>query len=331
MLRFFKSPQPAALFVIPFIVIGLWWTAFSECQVISLPEQMPLWNMVQPFFASLPVWTNTLIMIALISIQAVYLNLLLNKHEVLYKNSYLPSLFFVIVASSAADFLHVHPIHWINLLLLFLLDKSFGWLKQERPRASLFDCGFLAAIASLLYFPAFAFFILLVIALAILRPFILREWLIAIIGFFLPYFFLSVILFWQDGLAAFWNNFGTRFLLYRPFFNVSLPLSLQVLGILLGLILLYAMLRLRNNYYKNTIRTRSYQQIVFFSFLLACGGILWIREFRIDYLIILAVPASVFLSYLFVSVKKRKWFSELLLWILLILIVWNHFLPNLGN
>jgi hypothetical protein len=39
----------------------------------------------------------------------------------------------------------------------------------------------------------------------------------------------------------------------------------------------------------------------------------------------LVIPLSVFLSYYFLITKKRAWLSEVLLWLMLVLIVWNHF------
>jgi hypothetical protein len=63
-------------------------------------------------FAKLPSGLNWLIMVSLVSFSAIYINQITNKHEILYKNSYLPAFVYALFISSVPEFLTVHPIHF---------------------------------------------------------------------------------------------------------------------------------------------------------------------------------------------------------------------------
>lgn len=328
MIRFFKSPQPAALFSIPLIVILLWAERFISFPVSADTYSMPLWSMLEKFFLQMPSWLNLLIFMVLISFEAIYFNLMVNKHEVLYKNSYLPALFFVLIVSATPEFVSIHPIHFVNLILLRIFDKIFALHKQNKATVAVFDCGFLTGIAVLLYLPAVPIIFLLMFSLSILRPFQIKEWLVLIIGYTVPFLFTSVLKFWNHGLSEFWTGFFIRFkepakMLLMP---ESFPLSF-LFGVIAFLLLL-SWLRLRANYYKNIIRIRTYQQILFFAFLLGFLSIYLSKNLSWIHFLILTIPVALWLSYFFVSQKKKMWMVEGLLLILIIAIVWNHFQIN---
>ncbi len=324
MIRFFKTTQPAALFSIPLIVIVLWGQRFLNFPVYNDSYSMPLWDMLQDVFLVLPSWLNLLVFCAIISLEAIYFNLLLNKHDVLYKNSYLPALCFVLFISSNPAFLVIHPVHLVNLILLRIFDKLFSFYKQNKAIASIFDCGFLAALAALLYFPAIPVLLLLMFALAMMRPFNVREWLVMLIGYLVPFMFLSVWNFWNHELHLFWKNFFAHFRAPVKAFQLPPSLALQFMGGVLLLLLLLSLFRLRKNYYKNIIRVRGYQQLQFLFFLLGLLSIYLSKELSWIHFGILAIPWALWFSYFLLSQKRKMWMAEGLLWLLIVAIVWNH-------
>jgi hypothetical protein len=324
MIRFFKSPQPAALFAIPLIIIFLWAERFVSFPFSNDVYTMPLWSLLQDFFKMLPSWLSVLIFVLLISFEAIYFNLLVNRHEVLYRNSYLPALFFALFVSATPEFLTIHPIHLVNLILLRIFDKVFSLHKQNRAILAVFDCGFLAGLAALLYLPAIPFVLLLMFSLSIFRPFNIREWLVLLVAYALPFLFLSVIKFWQHELISFWDSFFSQLLVHPRSFKFNEELPLLVLAGVLGFILILSWLRLRANYYKNIIRVRTYQQILFFSFVLGIFSLYLSKDFGLIHYVIFAIPVSLWFSYYFVSQKKKLWMVEFLLWVLIGTIAWNH-------
>jgi hypothetical protein len=159
-----------------------------------------------------------------------------------------------------------------------------------------------------------------------LRPIRLKEWLIVIISFFLPFFFLSTYEFWNYSLVEFWQSY------FNYFKNLQLQLSIDsnpriiVLFIFTGILLFLSLLKLRINYLKNVIRTRSYQQIFFILLVFCIGLVLFSNNLRIIHFSFLMIPMSVFCSYYFLSAKKRLWLYEYAMWVLIGIIIWNHLL-----
>lgn len=324
MIRFFKSPQPAALIVIPFIVLILWGQQALNMQVVRDETSMPLWTLLAGILEALPAFIRYLIFAGIISLEAIYFNLLLNRHEVLYKNSYLPSLCFVLLASLSSSLLLVHPVHLVNLIFLRVFDKIFSLFKNESPVRALFDSGFLLGIAALLYLPALPMYLLFLIAVSLLRPFSWREWLVMLSAFFLPYFFISVYFFWEQELLIFWKEYIGKFKHLWPQLNMQFPLSEKILMLVMSGLLVLSLVKLRGNYYKNIIRTRTYQQIVFLCLLINGAAVLLIHKIEWIHFAALAIPIAMFYAYYFVSAKKRVWFAELLLWIFMGAVIWNH-------
>ncbi|HNP47923.1 MAG TPA: hypothetical protein PKL85_03755 [Bacteroidia bacterium] len=324
MIRFFKSPQPAALIVIPFIVLILWGQQALNIQVVRDETSMPLWTLLAGILEALPAFIRYLIFAGIISLEAIYFNLLLNRHEVLYKNSYLPSLCFVLLASLSSSLLLVHPVHLVNLIFLRVFDKIFSLFKNESPVRALFDSGFLLGIAALLYLPALPMYLLFLIAVSLLRPFSWREWLVMLSAFFLPYFFISVYFFWEQELLIFWKGYIGKFKHLWPQLNMQFTLSEKILMLVMSGLLVLSLVKLRGNYYKNIIRTRTYQQIVFLCLLINGAAVLLIHKIEWIHFAALAIPIAMFYAYYFVSAKKRMWFAELLLWIFMGAVIWNH-------
>ncbi len=325
MIRFFKSPQPAILFVVPLIVLLLWLQAFFKQPFIFDKTGGPLYIFFSGLLNNLPTFLQVLITIALITLEAIYLNDILNRHEVLNKNSYLPALVYSLLMSFAFPVLQFHPVILVNIFLLRAIDKIFMLFKNDSPISPLFDSFFLVSIASLVYFPATVILILFLISLAILRQFSIREWMIAIIGFMLPYFFASVYLFYSGQFISGW----------KKIFNVLIPGHIQfgftvekpqaILFGLIALLLLMALRKLIQGFYKNTVRTRNYQQILGLLFVISAASSFFLERIPFFHITMLALPLSVFISYYFLVANKRIWFSETLLWGLILLIAWNNF------
>ena len=323
MIRFFKTYQPAIMIIIPFIILAFWVPSFHDI-THNLQGGLPLWDAVASFVAWIPSWLSFFLMFLLISSQAIYLNFMLNRHDVIYKNTFIPALIFAFFVSASPAFMQFHPIHIVNLLIIRVFDRLFTLFKSEYPVSALFDIGFISGIIALLFFPGLFLLPVLFTALAIQRSFRFKEWLITLIGFVLPFFFLSVIMFWMHSLIAFWNDYTSHFTLLRPEFNMHLTLPLTVVLIFIGLLLILSLLKLRANYRKNVIRMRIYQQIFFIFLLVAAVSVFLLRTISLlDFLYIL-IPVTVFCAYFFVSAKKRVYLYEYALWVLIGLMVWNQ-------
>ena len=129
----------------------------------------------------------------------------------------------------------------INLII----DRAFALFKSEFPVSALFDCGFLAGIAALIYFPAIILIPLLLTSLLVLRSFNIKEWLITFIGIILPYFFVSVYMFWNHEVVGFWKKYINFFHDLQPIITIENILKVNVLAAYILILLIFILYDLR--------------------------------------------------------------------------------------
>lgn len=324
-LHFFKSNQPAAAFALPLIVLALWLPAFSHPALSDMPDGMPVYQWLFALVKHLPPAAIKLLCIAIVSFQSIYIHHIVVKHEVLYKDSYLPSLMFAVLACCLPEFQQFSPLLLVNLLMLFILNKSFALFKEESPIPLIFDCCFLTAITSLIYLPAILFFLLFLISLLVLRPFHWREWIVAFIGFLLPYFFISVYFFWVDGLKQFYSWLFTNHINKKLFYEIHFTKPLILLIVLFGGLLVLSLFKLRDNFYKNAIKTRIVQQVIIIYLIVATLSALLQIVITLQQFELLAFPLAIFFAYFFLSVRKQLWIYEVLFLFMLGVIIANLF------
>ena len=305
--------------------LAIAWISASYGDTLHLvANPMPLYNVVYGFLSKGPVWLAGLAGFLLTTSQVFHLNSIVQKHEVLYKNSYLPALFYLLFLAIIPPFLVFHPVHIVNSILIFILHKLFKIYKSATAQSLAFDTCFLIGIATLFYLPAISLFLLFALSILILKTFSWRDFVTGLIGLAIPFFFTFLYYFWFDGL----DELADRFFLknIRQLWDMG-GLELQGYRVTLGLILVIfalTLVRIRQNFYKNVTRIRNFQQVIFILLgvsilsLLFTSGLTAVYRFSI-----LVIPLSVMISYYFLAAKK-KWWTETLFWVILGVLIFNH-------
>ena len=218
------------------------------------------------------------------------------------------------------EMMQIQPSLLVNLILLFLLDKIFLLYKNPEPFGKIFNCSFLAALATLIDISSVAFYFFFLAALIMLQPFQWRAWVISLIGFMLPYYFISVYFFWTNSLFDFWvKKIPEAFLLAHFTAGNYSVLQISLLGFVF-LLMLFSVRSVSKHFYKNIIRTRRFFQLIFL-LLLACALSIFIRENILPVSIsVLLIPLSAMFAYYFLQVKKKT-LAELLFSVLIALII----------
>jgi hypothetical protein len=313
LIRFYKSPQPAALIFIPLVALALWFPSFFRDS-----PSAELTDSIMPFYQPLNTWTDIfprpvllVLSVILISIEALWLDRLVSKFEVLYKRSSLAALFYVVLMSLFAETRELHPVILVNGILLLVLDRGFSLYKTETPMRLVFDLGVSLAVASLFYFPCIIIFIGYGLGMILLRPFAWREWMIGFIGFFLPYFYTALYFFWTDRLGYFFSE------IIFPHFRLDFTFPFSPGGyqatalVFLAFLFFMSLWTLQSHFYKNVIRTRIYQQLMLIFLLVAGLSFLFAREVYLWHFTLLAIPLATFIAYYFLANKKTWWLEFL--------------------
>lgn len=310
--------------MIPVFMAVLWISAWVGAPpVYEVRQPMPLFQVISDLVSHLPEWLTYLILYALTTWQVFQINRLLEKHEVLYKNTYLPGLAYILLICFFPGFLTFHPIHLVNTLMLIAMDKMFRTYKNPAPGALIFDSFLIVSVAALIYLPAAALILLLFSALFMLRTASWRDLIIAITGFVIPPFLTGVYLFWRGTLDRYLQPLMER--APSSFIDISWMTRFDY-RISLGFLLLFFLLtviRIRSNFYKNVTRARVYQQVIFIYLGVSMATLAVAGSDALYRFSILTVPLSVMFGYYFLATKKA-WWRELVFWAMTGLLVANH-------
>ena len=323
LVRTFRQSQPILAAVLLLMVI-LASIASYHLHFRTIPASgIPFYDMAYNLFSAWPSWTRVAFVGTLLLTQALQLHFILNKHEVIFKSSWLPALMYVIIGSLLPPFQWFHPMLFVNSLLLLAIDKIFFLYKNDKPLSLDFDIGFIIGLASLFYLPIIIFIFFFGSALILLRPFSWRDWIVGIIGVFLPLFFAFCYFLLTDHLMLLYEKIvmsGIR----RPLHLAEIFPNGYLYSIALLLtIIIIAIVKQQANFYKNVTKTRLNHWVFF---LFAITGIvtsLFTETPLIYRFYILTIPMSVWASYFFLSIK-RLWLAELILILLISGWIYNY-------
>jgi uncharacterized protein DUF6427 len=321
-IRFFKSRQP--LVYVIFVLISLvFWIAGYPGFTIYTGNPMPFYNSLLKIITPDHKFIYFLLGLSLVISQTIHLNFVCNKHEVLYRNSFLPGLFYALLSCSIPQFTSFHPVLIVNSILIFTLNKIFRLYKNDAPLAWDFDTCVLLSIMTLFYLPAIIFLLLYAVSLIVLRPFSWRDWVVGLMGFITPVFFVLLYYFLTDRLHEI-NHFIYATEISRKF-NIknAVPAGYPITILWVTAVFILSIFRLQANFQKNAAKTRSYQLIILFFVILSLLMIIFTPTETLFRFSIFCIPLSVIISYFFLTTKK-VWITEPLLYALIIFIIYNY-------
>lgn len=320
MINLFRSHNPlniVFLFVITF--------AMRLAFFIHVPSQLNF-EFLEPytkFFLSVPDGAilsptgNVLVAGFLLFIQALYFNRVINNHGLMERPSYLAGLLFIISSSLFLPFMIISPPLICNFLLIWLIDNLLKLGKINSAMATLYNSGILIAIGTLIYFPFIIMLLMLWLSLVMSRPFSWREWIIGLLGFFTIFFFLGVWYYWNDRIDLIYNIWLPLTTKFPAVFKINYSDYASLMPLLLILVL--AVIQLRQKYFTSFISTRKAFQILFFMFLLALSSFYMKPDFRIYHFLLCVPSGAVLLAYYFSNAKIR-WLYESLFLLLIVCI-----------
>ena len=273
----------------------------------------------QIYYPHIDTSLNIILAGVVVFVQALLLNRIVNNHNLLNKQTYLPALFFVIVCSVLTPFLTLSMPLLCNFLLLYVFNKLILSYKKSDAISVYFDLGLVVGIATILYFPMIGLLLFTWCCLIILRPFYWREWISSLIAFLLVMFFLAVYYFYNDKLTNFldiWQPFQTPLNL---FINIKYSQYLVLLPIVATLFL--GLLSLQENFYKSFVMVRKGFLVLFLLSIVILFSFYLSPDFAIIHFILLAVPVCVLMAYYFLY-AKRKWIYETLFFTIIVFILY---------
>jgi hypothetical protein len=265
---------------------------------------------------------NLLLAGVLVFIQALLLNHLVNRYNLLNKPSFLPALMYIVLSGLFPPFLVLSPPLICNFLLIGMLHKLFDLYKGDNAQSAAYDLGMIVAVGSLIYLPFIYLFLVIWVALIIFKPFNWREWVAGIMGYATIYFFLGVFYYLNDHMAVFytiWMPLTTKFpdRIHINYYNYLVLVPVIIIFIL-------CIFKIRQVFFRSYVQIRKSFQLLFVLFFIAGLSFYVKAEFNLNHFLLCAIPAAIFFAYYFLYAGTR-WFYESLFVLLLASIVYFQF------
>lgn len=254
-----------------------------------------------------------LLALVLIFSQSLHLARMVRRHQLFPQAGYLPAFLYLLWTS-----LHPALSQWgmpvvLASVFLFGLDALLSLYQSMRPRSDLFYSGFALGLAGLLHFPAILFLLGLVMGLMQWRRFQIREWLVALIGFITPFYFLA-------GLSFLFNRGD----LWEQWFQAKSPgMEISMGAYEIYLLVMTALLVLASLYMahkfmprSNVFTTRTW--VVLLLHIPMTGLVVYLDPFQNpSTAILMAAPLSLVSLHLF-HAEIRKGFRNFVIYFLIL-------------
>lgn len=148
-------------------------------------------KLLHPASQSLPLF-YPMLTFTLLFIQAVVLTRFVNNQRMMNKSTYLPGMAFMLITSLLPEWNYFSAPLLTNSILLFILSGLFGVYSQQNAKGSIFNIGLALGIAGFLFISSLTFIVWVFLALAVMRPFRINEWLICLLGITTPFYFYAI-------------------------------------------------------------------------------------------------------------------------------------------
>lgn len=116
---------------------------------------------------------------------------LFNNYQFAERNSFLAGLLTLTLLWSWPGNYQLHPVLCAMVFQLLALRRLVNMYRQPSVNPQLYDAGFFLACSVLCYWPSAPTVLLLWLALGVMRPFSLREWLLPLLGLATPTILLA--------------------------------------------------------------------------------------------------------------------------------------------
>jgi hypothetical protein len=326
MVGIFRQKTPANSLVLLFYALVLKFPLFLHPVSPALhPEDNYLYRAIlrglDSVFHNIPILYSMLTFLLLIS-QATLLNRICNHHKVLPKPNYLPGMSYVLITSLLPDWGHFSAPLLINAIMIWVWHRMMELYNSQHPGAAIFNIGLWAGIVSLLYIPAVAFLLLVLCGLLTMRAFRIREWLVGVLGFTFPYYFLFLILYLTGHWK--WADIVPKIVFNLPAYPSSIWISLGMVWLVIPFII--GGWYVQRNLNKFLIQIRKSWSLLLLYLMVAIVVILINRVNSYENWILMAVPMAAFHSAAYYYPPKTLG-PNILHWLIVIYIVaMNYFI-----
>ncbi len=300
----FKANNPTGNFILFIYALVLKFPMFMQ---LSDPALQPLDGILYKALLELMVpivkfvpFIYSVLSFGLLFIQALSINRIVNTLRLHKQPNYLTGMSYLLITSLFTDWFVFSAPLIVNTLLVWIWSRLCGLYSNTAAKSTIFNIGLVTGIASFIYFPSIAFLILVMVGIAIARPFKIQEWIVGLIGITTPIYFFLTFLYLT-------NKFHTYSF---PGFHFSLPhffgnkwaftsLLIVLIATIIGVYFINA------NINRQVVQTRKSWQLLFLYLFVAMLVPFFNAAINFSYWILLAVPLSPIIAAAFFYPTKK--------------------------
>jgi len=207
-LYFFRRSQPALALLLALYITALRLPALMGWIQVDAPEPDGggvLYTLL-PEVLRRPGVLSAWVSAALVLVQAVLVNRLVDQLRVLPERNWFPGVLYGLAASCTADLQFLSPALVAATLIPVLFPMLTGLYNKLEVTTPSFDLGFWVAVGSLIYPSFFWMIIAVLMSIRIWRSYALSERVILFTGVVVAYFLAFTGFFWYDKGNWFWET-----------------------------------------------------------------------------------------------------------------------------
>ena len=254
MVFLFRDKSFISVFFLIFLCLLVHTHLLISTPTIATSEDSGITSFViTTYLIALPKGMIALLYIAIILLQAIRLNILLNEYKMFQYNSFTTAMSYILLTGFFPQWATISPALIANTFVIWIFIQLSKLYNNPLPKSLLFNTGLIIGAAILCYQPTAMLIAVVFFALAIVRPFIISEWFVLLIGIIMPFYIISALLFLNDKI----NLLPTflpcaKFGLVVPIADVWFWISLATIAILL----IAGLITLTNNNNRMVIQIR---------------------------------------------------------------------------
>lgn len=331
LLRRLKSNNGINLFFIPVAVLAFWANSLLHPSIYdysSFENHSFLFAPIAKLVGHNPL-LHVVVGIVLVIALSFVVQLINDRYSFIRIRSKLPSVLFPIILGGFIGMHTLHPVYFGAIFVLFAIYRLFSMFEKVKPYAAIFDVGIFLGVGSLFYSNIIILLPAFLIGVGILsRETKLREFIILLLGFVLPFIFTFSYAFVSDSFSQTFDVFIQS--ITTPVYHLKNNYALQVYLVVLLLYTVLASLDILKQYGEKKVSSRKYYSAFFWIFVFTLIGFIFVPATSREMLVITIIPLTFLISNLFVFKKSRFW-SEFLFAVLLVVVIFMQFSGYIFN
>ena len=327
-IQYFKSGFFNQYLVIGILGLILWTGSFLQPPFMPLPSgPVPLYGLLYQLLHKVPL-LSVILGFLLVLGETYWLTRILDRHNLILKNSSLSALIFFVLMSSNPEQLTLNPVNISVLFLIIILYHLMISYNKPEHLDRIYAAGFFTAMATLFYFPFLFWFGFILVSFILFRSGNWRQWVGSFIGLLTPFIFLAVFYFWFDDLAFRIREYR---LVFQQLFVFPNPFQVDfwILSGFTLMLALFGLLKLMGGPVEKTVEIRAKINIILWMipFAIVSFGF---SGFLAIYHPALAMPTfTLALTTALTSLKKTRFMESILILYFLAILVNNLLIHTL--